>query len=612
MLISYNWLQNYFEEKLPKPEIISEGIIFHSFEVEEMYEKDGDTIFDVKILPDRAHDCLSHWGVAKEIAAIFNIKIKDKKYKVFESKKTELDIRVEDSKCLRYMGRIINNVKVGESPEWLREYLKIIGQKSINNVVDIANFVMYDLGQPIHSFDLDKLDSKKIIIRNAKEGEKIRTLDKKEINLDDSILVIADERDPLAIAGIKGGTKAEVDNSTKNIVVEVANFNGVTTRKTSRKIGILTDASKRYDNELSPKLTELAMNAITDLICEIGGGEPEEIVDIYPEKVEQKIVSVSASYINKRLGSDFSNKEIESVWQKLNFSYVSNRDNFEIKVPFLRADITGPHDLVEEVVRIIGYERIEAKLPEIKQPQKVNETFSRILLARNKLLEDGYSEVMTYVFRDKGELEVLASASDKNFLRTNISDGLKESIKLNQLNLPLIGVEGVKVFEIGTIFTKKGEQMNVAFGDKKNIKEMTLDEFVTLNFGEIFDKSEDLATLISQSLGDSVTRVGDQVFKPWSIYPFISRDIAVWVPEGTQPEKLIEIYKSFGTELLIREPKLFDSFTKPASQTGEEGKTSYAFRLVFQSYDRTLVDEEINQIMSNITDKIVSLGWQVR
>ncbi|MFA6324764.1 MAG: phenylalanine--tRNA ligase subunit beta, partial [Candidatus Paceibacterota bacterium] len=445
MKISYNWLQNYFEEKLPEPEEISQGIIFHSFEVEEIEKVGEDTIFDIKILPDRAHDCLSHWGIAKEISAIFDLKISSpdgftKEINPIQNLKnnteSKLKIEINDLKCLRYMGRIVRNIKVGHSPLWLKEKIESIGQKSINNIVDAANFIMFDLGQPIHCFDFDKLDSSKIVVRNAQDGEKLTTLDKKEINLEPSILVIADEKDPLAIAGIKGGTKAEVDNTTKNIVIEVANFNPTSTRKTAKKINILTDAVKRYENEISPELCTKVMDAISLLIFSLSGGDMENIIDIYPSKKEEKVISVSVDYINKRLGSNFSKEDIESVWEKLNFKYKieDQGEVFEITIPFLRIDLQNDYDLVEEVIRILGYDKLEEKLPEIKTEIKINETFYKMLWARNKLLEDGYSEVMTYAFRNNGEVEVLASASDKKFLRTNLSDGLKESLKLNQLN----------------------------------------------------------------------------------------------------------------------------------------------------------------------------------
>lgn len=592
MKVSYNWLQNYFEEKLPEPEKLSEGIIFHSFEVEDIEKVGDDTIFDIKVLPDRAHDCLSHFGIAKEVSAIFNLKIKEKENKIFVPKTTNLKIEIKDEKCLRYMGRIVRNIKIGSSPKWLKERLESIGQKSINNVVDAANFVMFDLGQPIHCFDLDKLESEKIIIRNANDGEKITTLDKKEVNLDESILIIADEKDPLAIAGIKGGIKAEVGQDTKNIVIEVANFNPITTRKTARKINILTDAVKRYENEITPELCEKTMNKITSLISELTGGEVEEVVDIYINKLKQNTVIVSMEYINKRLGTSFAKEEVEDVWKRIGFEYEEHDGEFKILIPFSRIDITGPHDLVEDVIKVLGYERIKGELPQINQKLKIDGVFEKASFVRNKLINDGYSEVMTYAFRDKGEVEVLASASDKKFLRTNLADGLKESLKLNQLNAPLLEMNEIKIFEIGTVFKKTGEEMHVAYADKKEIKEMKLEEFIFQG-----------QPLVEFPQGLSL---GEQKFKPWSIYPFISRDIAVWVPVETDSNILKNLIKDNATDLLIREPYIFDSFTK-------DGKTSYAFRLVFQSNDMTLKAEEVQEIMTNITNKIKDKSdWQIR
>jgi phenylalanyl-tRNA synthetase beta chain len=609
MKISYNWLQNYFEEKLPNPEKISEMIVFHSFEVEEVEKINSDFIFDIKILPDRAHDCLSHFGIAKEISALFDLNLKKKENQIFDDKNTNLKIKIESDNCLRYMGRIVRNIKVLESPDWLKERLNAIGQKSINNIVDAANFVMFDLGQPIHCFDLDKLAGPEIIVRSGKTGEKITTLDKKEINLDESILVIADQNDPLAIAGIKGGNKAEVDNNTKNIVIEVANFNPTTTRKTAKKVNIQTDAVKRYENEISPELCGKTMEEISDLIFKLAGGEFENIVDEYKNKPEPKAVSIRVDYVNKRLGSNFSKAEIESVWNKLNFEYEVSDEEFVVKIPALRLDLNFDYDLTEEVIRVLGYDRLEEKLPEIKLESKLDETFTKMLLVRKKFLDDGYSEVMTYSFTDRGEVEVLASASDKNFLRTNLTDGVKKSYELNKRNLPLLEMDEVKIFEIGTIFNKTGEQINICWADKSGVQEMSLLEFTGEKLSSEVHGYNSLEKFLvlapSRSQGTSEETSLPSIFQPWSVYPFITRDIAVWTPEGTKSEELAKIYKELGTELLVREPKLFDQFTK-------EGRTSYAFRLVFQSYEKTLTDEEINQIMSNIEQKISSLGWVVR
>ncbi|KKQ34742.1 MAG: Phenylalanine-tRNA ligase beta subunit [Candidatus Nomurabacteria bacterium GW2011_GWB1_37_5] len=621
MKISYNWLQNYFDDKLSEPEKISEAIIFHAFEVEEIEKKVGDAIFEIKILPDRAHDCLSHWGIAKELSAVLGLKMKEQNYEVFAPKSTDLKVEIEDPKCLRYMGRIVRNITIGPSPVWLKEKLEAIGQKSINNIVDAANFVMFDLGQPIHAFDLDKLDSAKIVVRNAKNDEQIITLDKKEVNLDESILIIADEKDPLAIAGIKGGIKAEVDNNTKNIVIEVANFNATTTRKSAKKINIQTDAVKRFENEITPELCEKAVNAITDLILKLAGGEVEDVVDIYSKRAEQKEVSVSGDYINKRLGTSFSKEQIESVWNRLNFSFTENSNIYNIKVPYLRLDITGPHDLTEEVGRILGYDKIEEKIPSIKFGKKINEIYYKTLWARNKLLSEGYSEVMTYTFQSKGKVEVLASASNKKFLRANLSDGLKESYELNKLNAPLLGLDQVKIFEIGTVFRSQtsevspqdvprsdllaarsltSEQIHVAYADKKGVTEKTLEEFC--QGVEIKNSYDDLLNLSTYQLKNLQTK-----FTPWSLFPFITRDISVWVTDENAGSELFEIIKNNSGELLIQEPRLVDKFSK-------DGKISFAYRMVFQSMDRTLTDEEVNDIMVKIYENIKKNhpDWEIR
>ena len=231
MKISYNWLKWYIPEA-PTPEKLSETFILHLCEVESIEKtKDdlsaqaGDSIFDIKILPDRAHDLLSHQGVARELASLLNIKFVDPtpKYKIPESQPTSLKINIESDKCLRYIGRIIRNVKVGPSPEWVVAHLESIGQRSINNMVDAANIVMFDCGQPTHVFDLNKT-SGKLVVRFAKDGEELTTLDNKDCKLKSTNLVIADTKNVLAIAGVKGGKIAEVDNNTQDIILEVANF----------------------------------------------------------------------------------------------------------------------------------------------------------------------------------------------------------------------------------------------------------------------------------------------------------------------------------------------------------------------------------------------------
>ena len=617
MKISYNWLKWYIPEA-PSVDKITDTFTFHLCEVESV-EKIGegentDWILDIKILPDRAHDLLSHRGIARELASLLDISFVDpiSKYKIPESKNTNLKIEIGSEKCRRYMGRIVRNVKVGPSPDWVKNHLESIGQRSINNMVDAANIVMFDCGQPTHVFDLNKI-KEKLIIRQAQEGEKITTLDNRDLVLKNSDLVIADEDQVLVIAGIKGGKTAEVEDTTVDIILEVANFDPTSVRKTAQFLNIFTDARKRFENDLSTELAPLAMQELSALILEMcPTASFEDIVDVYPQKQEIRKLSFSSEKVSKILGLDVSKEEIENILKRYNFEYKSNDKVFEIIVPYMRFDLNIEEDMAEEIGRVLGYDKVEITIPQIKFEPKVNEIFSKTNWARNKLLNEGCSEVMTYVFKDKGEVEVLASASDKKFLRTNLVDGLKESLKLNQNNAPLLEMNDIKIFEIGTVFKKDIEEIHVACGDKKEIKEMTLNEFCLNTSSDAFVQV--LGSPVQNSQKEQAqpdhsekhTNGTFQKFIPWSIYPFISRDVSVWMPEGEDSNKLKKILIENGTNLLIKEPYIFDSFTK-------DGKTSYAFRLVFQSYERTLKDEEVNVIMIKISHKISeNSSWQIR
>lgn len=608
MKISYNWLKWYIPE-VPEADKMWDIFTYHLCEVESVEkigeEEKSDTIFDINILPNRAHDLLSHQGIARELASLLNIKYQDPSvlYKVLEFKSTNLTVKIESDKCPRYMARIVRNVEIKDSPEWVRNHLESIGQRSINNVVDATNITMYDSGQPTHCFDLDKITGG-IVVRNAKDGEVMVTLDNKEVKLNSSNMVIADGGgNVLALAGLKGGKHAEVDKNTKNILIEVANFDSVSVRKTRRMVNIFTDSAKRFENGISPELCDLAMKELSGLFVEYGFTDFEEIVDEYRDRLVEKLLSFSLSKISKILGVDLKQDEVEDILKRYNFEYKIDGDIFEIKVPKLRLDLNIEEDMAEEIGRIMGYEKVIPKLPKIDFKSKQNEIYQKILWARNKLLNDRYSEVMTYTFANKGEVEVLASASDKKFLRTNLTDGLKESIKLNQVNLPLLNIKEVKIFEIGTVFKKDKEEMNVCFGDKKEVKEMSLEEFCDSPLEEYSARRREVDEFSTPA--EATPQEGNK-FKMWSLFPFITRDIALWVPVGTDSGEVEKIIKENINELVVKGPELFDSFTK-------ENKTSYAFRLVFQSYERTLTDEEVNKIIETITEKLkINPNWELR
>lgn len=631
MLISYNWLKRYIKE-IPNEEDLANLITFKICELESVEKlPNGDTVFDMKILPDRAHDLLSHRGVAKEIAGILGVQLISKSlqypfYEVlgrgelgpmpdhqkknivsdFETQsnnleKTKLQIDIQSPLCRRYIGRIVRGIKVGPSPEWMVKYLESVGQRSINNIVDVTNFILFDTGQPIHIFDLDKLESEKIIIRNANDGERVELLGEKvgdiikerSFELRASDLVISDEKDVLALAGVKGGKKAEVDKNTKNILIEVANFDPVSIRRTAGHFKIHTDAVKRYENELTPIICEDVMEEVTSIIKLFCPNVlVEEFVDIYKIKQEKRIVKFKTRYICKILGVEIKEEEIEKILKDYGYRYAHNFDlgEWELVVPDKRLDITGAHDIAEEIGRVYGYDKIEPKIPDLNFNHKDNEAWTKICLAKDKLIDDGYKEVMTYSLVEKGKVEIMASASDKSFLRENLLDGLLKSYEMNRLNSPLLDLNEIKIFEVGTVFNKEKEEVHVAYCDKKNKIEKTLDDFVK----EI-------------SVGDNSLFFDFKKtpFEMWSSYPFISRDVSFWAPEDVDEFIILKILKDNKSNLLIKDPYLFDKFKK-------ENKISYAYRFVFQSKERTLRDDEVEEIMQNIYKNLSEAGFEIR
>ena len=486
MKISYNWLKWYIPDA-PEAEKLADIITYHIAEVESLTPLlgeegagGGDFIFDINILPNRAHDLLSHLGIARELASLLNINFVDPtaKYKIPESKPTELKIEINTAKDRRHVGRIVRNVKIGPSQEWVVKHLESIGQRSINNIVDATNLVMFDCGQPTHAFDLNKVKGARLNINAAQNGQKITLLTGEEKELNNTMVIISDgEGNPLD-TGIKGGKYAEITTSTTDLILEADNFDPVFARKTGQALNIFTDARKRFENDLSPELASYAMHELSALVLEMCPEAVfEDIVDTYPEKQAERKLSFSAERISKILGLNVSSDEIEDILKRYNFVYTENKGVFKITVPMMRLDLEIEEDMAEEIGRILGYDKIKGNIPKINFKPKVNETYAKIEWVRKKLLADGYNEVMTYTFRDKGEVEVMQSASDKKFLRTNLSDGLLESVKLNKINASFLGLSEIKIFEIGTVFKKNGEEMHVAYNEGNKIIEKNLDEF---------------------------------------------------------------------------------------------------------------------------------------
>ena len=641
MKISYNWLQTYIEDKLPAVDQLAQKITFHMCEVEGVETLAGDAVLNVNVLPDRASYALSHRGIAGEVAAMFDLKLKSIESKPLPHGELEVaPIRIDDEAlCPRYCARLIRNITVTDSPVSLKKSLEVIGQRSINTIVDVTNHVLFDIGQPLHAFDADKVKGT-VVLRRAKAGEKMTILDGREIALDETMLLEADDEGPLAIAGIKGGKRAEISTATKNIILVGGVFNNSSVRKTSTKLGIRSDASKRFENGVSIELQPEAVDHATKLILDLNkGASYGDLSDAYPKPVLPKTITANVSDIVAVLGIDISETEIVAILERLKMKVAKKGDTLTISVPSNRLDIRDWRDIPEEVGRLYGYAKIKAEKPVISSSKpRVKKTFYYAEKIKNVLVEAGFSEVYTYSLVASGVWEIEKPlAADKNHLRTNLTDGVSKSLDFNAKNAPLLGLDRIHIFEVGTIFPKDGEQTSLSIGAQqaKKVKGYSPEQEV----GEILKKIARVlgVSTISPTTGTKVpggyvveismptlvaslpdpTSYDDLgfgkavsiVYKKFSLFPFIVRDIAVFVPEGIAAEhvwKSIErgIVDADATQLLTRH-SLFDTFKK-------EGKTSYAFRMVFQSMEKTLTDDEANIIMEKVYSEMKKNSWEVR
>lgn len=599
MKVSRQWLNNYFDDTLPTTEEVCDALTFHAFEIDGVDKVGTDEVLDVKVLGDRGHDCLCHRGIAKELSAILKLPLQNDPYKLefdISTPSNEVTVTIEDSKlCPRYIAAHIKGVKVGPSPDWLRQSLEAIGQRSINNVVDATNLVMFNTGQPLHAFDAKRLGSLQIGVRLAREGEQMEALDGKQYDLKNTMLVIT-AADPnggasraVGIAGVKGGMADKIDESTTDIILESATFDGPTIRKSAQAIKLRTDASARFEQGISPTLAAHGMRQVVKLIVETMGGTVEGFVDVYPNPQAQTYVAVTVEKINQVLGTQLTAADIADVFTRLGLAYKEEAGVFEVQPPLERLDLTIAEDLVEEVGRIIGYDKVIAvPLPAPDKVPNVNSNFFAAEHAREELVQKGYSEVLTSVFADKGERVVLNKVDGvRPYLRSTLLPGLEEAFKKNIPNKELLGLKEIKLFEIGVVWRDGKEAVLLGtISEKEKPVEMML-------VGQTApDKYEDLPTSSAER------------FQPFSKYPYIVRDIAIWVPNGTEPVEVLEQIKKEAGELCVR-IDLFDRFEK-------EGRVSLAYRLIFQSFERTLTEVEANEAMERVSSALKAKGFEIR
>lgn len=644
MKISYNWLQSFFKKKLPVPEKLADLLTMHSFETELNGKVNSDYLLNVDVLPNRAHDCLSYWGIAREIAVIlkYPFELTDYSKKIKENSKekasefVKIDIK-ENDLCPRYTARVINNVKVGASPQWIQEYLKISGLRPINNIVDISNYVMLETGQPLHAFDANKLkstsDIKKIIVRRAKKGEKINTLDNEKYDLDENILVIADGKSPVCIAGIKGGKGPEIDEQTKLIILEAANFSPQIIRQASKQLKLQTDASWRFEQGIDPNLTKQAIDRVACLIQEIAGGQIlQDVVDVYSNKVKPKEIKLDIEYVKRLLGISISVKDVSDILKRLGFKLQATNSTFRVIVPTVRIDICIPEDLIEEIGRIYGFEKIPSKLPSaVLIPSKRNEN----LIYQNKVKEIlanlGFSEAYNYSFvSNKEEIELLNPISqEQKYLRSNLSVNLLKNIKDNKKYF-----KEVRLFEIGNVFQKDKNKViekkrlgAVLFPsdfyclkgiietllNKLRITDIWYDESSKKNIRAEVKVGNDLLGWLTddifeldfEKLVELATE--ERIYSLPSKYPAVVRDVALLVDRGTKIVEVLNLINTIGGPLVC-DVDLFDMYE---GENIPENKKSLAFHIIYQANDHTLTDKEVNIIQGKIINELEK-KWEVR
>ncbi len=412
MKYSYNWLKEIFKDKLPEVNKLSELLNYHIAETT-ISKLGNDHILDIEVPANRIADLGGHLGIARDISAFLNLKLKPipkNKIKISNTSSSDLSIEIKDKKdCLQYCGLLIENVKIKPSCKEIQKKLISCGLRPINNIVDITNLVMLKYGQPMHAFDYTKISGHKIIVRKAKAGETIDTLDDKQRKLNEHILVIADKEKPLAIAGIKGGEDAGIDKATKDIVLESANFNSVSIYKTSKSLNLTTDASVRFAHGLPPELTLDAIQRAAELIIEHANGKISGPIIQNTLKTNPTIILLNLEKIYRFLGFNISTKFIEQVFTKLEFKFTKrNPKLYIVTVPYWRQDIKTDDDLSGEIGRIFGFNNIPLIPPSIVLSSPIeNDLYSFKQGIKNYSIGMGLSEIYEYNFIGAKEEKIL-------------------------------------------------------------------------------------------------------------------------------------------------------------------------------------------------------------
>lgn len=618
-----------------------------------------DVTVELGLTPNRG-DLLSHLGVAYDLAAVLNKKVNLPDLSLKEiDKKNDVLVEVTSKNCKLYTARKIENVEIKESPWWLKSRLIASGVRPINNVVDITNYVMLLLGQPLHSFDGDVLGNK-ILVRDAIKGEVLKTLDDIDRQLEENDVVITDGTNILCLGGIMGGLYSSITNETKTVVLEAAYFDGLNVRKTSSRLGLRTDSSMRFERKIDPNRVGMALDLAAKMIEQLANGKILKGVSKY-ENIDksEKVIKTSKDRINKTLGTNLD-KEINEILTRLGFDFKDNKGELTINVPTRRVDIEMYQDINEEIARIYGYNNIPTTLPKTDSVGRLTVKQSLTRAIRNELIGLGLNEVVTYsLIGDNVDLYALTNGTsvelampmteDRRVLKKSLVNTLVECIKYNKARK----MSDIQIFEIGKVYTAEKEMNRLAIGlsgmfesslwsGKKHISDFyllkgiidTMLEKIGLcasyekashnayhpgisanviidgkNVGVIgkihprIQAKEDLNdTFVAELDLDLIAELKKHEIKfvPISKYPSVSRDIAIVVDKKVSAKEIIDLIKQTGKKTLTN-VEIFDIYEGDKIASNEK---SIAISLTFTNPEGTLEASDVDKRISSILTRL--------
>jgi len=626
-----------------------------------------DIILDLEITPNRG-DCLSVIGIAREIAALRGKDLHLPSWKVKEKERgtsDEIQIEIKDPElCPYYSARLIRGVKVGPSPLWLWRKILISGGKPINNIVDITNYVSWEMGQPLHAFDYGLLEGKRIIVRRAKRGESLIALDGIKRELDEDILLIADSARPIALAGVMGGEDSQVRAHTEDILLESAYFDPLSIQRTSRRTGLSTESSCRFERRVDPSGVKKALDRASLLIQTIAGGELENRVEAGKLPKEKKWTILRPSRVSRILGSRITSSRIRTILERLWFEIEEREKDWKISIPSFRPDISREIDLIEEIVRFYGYNRLKISLPSLGGEETGEDSEEQTRETVREVLKGlGFYEVIASPFSGEdvfkkanlspGERIRVRNplSSEQEFLTTHLFPHL---LKVASYNLAQ-SIEQLRIFELADVFQKIPSlketpwvaglilEKNFDFFSLKGIVESLLEglgiEGIEFSpSGHSYLSSKQRASVKKEGvvlgiLGRLREKVGKDFelpsptylfevdfssllsfsrkkkrFNPLPKFPSLRRDLALVVKEKTPAEKVREGILRGGKWL--EKVELFDFYRGEGVSAGYKG---LAFSLTFRAPDRTLRDEEVDEIQQNVVKLLKNeLGVNLR